>query len=232
MTERESKLKPDEPFQELTEEQKAPLEAQNAIAQFDLLKSLVRDALSPPPRFRLRVSTLSKLNAVAIEGLMPSPGALRTKDIEIRGSAHAPPAWPEVQGLMEEMCDYVNDRWDSDSALHLASYVMWRLNWIHPFPDGNGRTSRAASYLVLCVRTGYLLPGKVTIPEQITANKRRYYRALEQADAADAAGNLDLSAMEELLTEYLTNQLNQVLQVATGVKVNTPVPPGPAWNND
>ncbi|MBL8221394.1 MAG: Fic family protein, partial [Bryobacterales bacterium] len=28
--------------------------------------------------------------------------------------------------------------------------VMWRLNWIHPFFGGNGRTARSASYLVLC----------------------------------------------------------------------------------
>jgi Fic family protein len=66
--------------------------------------------------------------------------------------------------------------------LHLASYVMWRLNWIHPFTDGNGRTSRAVSYLVLCIRLRALLPGKLTIPEQIEQDKTPYYRALEAAE--------------------------------------------------
>jgi Fic family protein len=44
---------------------------------------------------------------------------------------------------IEFMCDYVNDRWAEASAVHLCAYVLWRLNWIHPFGDGNGRTARA-----------------------------------------------------------------------------------------
>jgi hypothetical protein len=33
------------------------------------------------------------------------------------------------------------------TAIHLAAYLMWRLNWIHPFADGNGRTARMTSYV-------------------------------------------------------------------------------------
>ena len=84
---------------------------------------------------------------------------------------------------------------------------MWKLNWIHPFTDGNGRTSRAASYLILCLRLGYLLPGKLTIPEQIAANKTPYYKALEAADIAWEQGIIDLSAMKELLGAMLAAQL-------------------------
>lgn len=69
--------------------------------------------------------------------------------MEIKGSQHVPPdAW-QVPQLVEELCDYVNDNWDAATALHLAAYVMWRLNWVHPLADGNGRTARAISYLVL-----------------------------------------------------------------------------------
>lgn len=169
---RESKLKPSEPFQELSETERAPIEARNAIEQFDLLKQLIEQGLDPSRAFRLRVSALNRLNEKAVKGLVRSPGALRTEDISIIGSKHTPPAWQDLQQLMEEMCDYVNDNWSTASALHLSAYVMWRLNWIHPYPDGNGRTSRAASYLVLSVRTGYVLPGEVTIPEQIAASKQ------------------------------------------------------------
>jgi Fic family protein len=52
------------------------------------------------------------------------------------------------------MCDYVNDQWSVRTALHLAAYVMWRLNWIHPFTDGNGRTSRISSYVILTIKAG------------------------------------------------------------------------------
>src|SRR6185312_903697 len=116
-------------------------------------------------------------------------------------------------------CDYVNSNWHDTTAIHLASYVLWKLNWIHPFTDGNGRTSRAASYLVLCLRTGYLLPGRETIPDQIANDKTLYYRALESADANLANGSIDLSQMESLLRELLARQLVGVINDATGQSV-------------
>jgi Fic family protein len=87
---------------------------------------------------------------------------------------------------------------------------MWRVNWIHPFRDGNGRTSRAASYLVLTVRLGQILPGEPTIADQIVENKIPYYDALDDADAAWRQQRLDLSAMEHLIEKLLEKQLSDL----------------------
>ena len=109
------------------------------------------------------------------------------------------------------MCEYVNDN-QGKSALHWSAYVMWRLNWIHPFAGGNGRTSRAVSYLVLCARLGYKLVGTDTIPEQIVANRQPYYAALDAADAVWAEQRtVDVSKMEALLGNMLARQLSSVL---------------------
>ena len=115
---------------------------------------------------------------------------------------------------MEELCEYVNDKWTEKSPIHLSAYVMWRLNWIHPFTDGNGRTSRAVSYLVLCIRLQALLPGKVTIPEQIEQDRIPYYHALEGADEAWTSGRIDLTAMKGLLNAMLAKQLYAIHQDA------------------
>ena len=93
---------------------------------------------------------------------------------------------------------------------------MWRVNWIHPFSDGNGRTARALSYAVLCIRLCYRLPGTRTVPAQIAENKFPYYDALEAADEAWAQGHVDVGALERLLSEKLAAQLVQVHQEATG----------------
>ena len=90
-----------------------------------------------------------------------------------------------------------------------------RLNWIHPFAGGNGRTSRAVSYLVLCARLGYRVPGTDTIPEQIVANRQPYYEALDAADAAWARNIIDMGAMERLLEHALAVQLSSVLEAAS-----------------
>jgi Fic family protein len=124
----------------------------------------------------------------------------------------------DVAALVEEMCDYVNDAWSASTPLHLASYLMWRINWIHPFAGGNGRTSRAVSYLVLCARLGYRLPGTLTIPDQIVEQRQPYYAALDAADLAWAQGNLNVSIMEALLSTLLARQLVGVLTAAVGHK--------------
>jgi Fic family protein len=121
-----------------------------------------------------------------------------------------------VAAFVEEMCDYVNEKWSQQTAIHLASYAMWRLNWIHPFDDGNGRTSRMLSYVILCVRSGQHLPGKNTIPEQISKDKTPYYMALDAADDACRDDRVDVSVLEELLSGMLANQLVEVYQDATG----------------
>jgi Fic family protein len=152
-----------------------------------------------------------------VEGIEATAGAFRTGGMEIFGSKHQPPKGAEVPELIEELCDYVTDNWNTMSAAHLAAYVMWRLNWIHPFDDGNGRTARAAAYLVLCIKTGTVLPGAKTIPERIVAAKNPYYWALENADKAyQRDGSVDVSALEEIVVSTLAAQLADVVMQAKG----------------
>jgi Fic family protein len=119
-----------------------------------------------------------------------------------------------VPELIEEMCDYVNAHREDCSAIHLAAYVMWRLNWIHPFTDGNGRTSRVVSYVVLCIMLKSVLRGERTIPDQIVDNRGPYFKALESADAAWKEGNVDVREMEELLEGMLAVQLHRMMDQA------------------
>ncbi|WP_213807540.1 Fic family protein [Granulicella sp. dw_53] len=193
-------------------ELKALQEVQNGLKQFEVVVEIIETYLDPERPFRFRPSHLQTLHRVALLGLSGYAGIWRPAGIEIKGSGHAPPASFQIPELIEELCDYVNDKWLEKSPLHLASYVMWKLNWIHPFTDGNGRTSRAASYLILCLKLGYLLPGKLTIPEQIASDKRPYYDALEAADIAWSEGKIDLTAMKNLLGSMLAAQLVAVHQ--------------------
>jgi Fic family protein len=134
-------------------------------------------------------------------------GNFRPAGVEIKGSKHEPPGAHLVPELIEEMSDYVNEHWINATPIHLGAYIMWRLNWIHPFADGNGRTSRILSYVVLSIRAGAVLPGTPTIPDQIVDNRNPYFDALDAADSAWRNGVVDLSKMEELLGSLLAQQL-------------------------
>jgi Fic family protein len=194
--------------------EKAKAEARNGLRQVDAVIEMVEYFSHPDRKFKLRPSQLLHLHRFALEGISSFAGVWRPAGIEIHGSGHKPMGAHMVPGAIEEMCDYVNENWMNSSPIHLAAYAMWRLNWIHPFTDGNGRSARAFSYLLLCLRLGYLVPGRKTIPEQIAADKTPYYKALEAADKEWEAKKLDLSALEKLLSDLLANQLASVHEQA------------------
>src|SRR5512146_573936 len=158
-------------------DERAAAEARNGLRQFDAVLEMAEAFLRPEYPFRLLLSHLLHLHRIALRGITAWAGNFRPADIEIGGSKHRPVGAHQVAELVEDMCDYVNQNWNAASPIHLAAYVLWRLNWIHPFTDGNGRTARALSYLVLCVKLGYILPGPNTIPEQISQDKTPYYKA-------------------------------------------------------
>src|SRR5262249_41658966 len=129
--------------------------------------------------------------------------------IWIKNSPHRPPDWEQVPELMDAFLRYLNEKWTSASATHLAAYALWRINWIHPFVEGNGRTARAICYFILCVKHGLWLPGAPTIPKQIRANLSPYYAALRECDKGnDERGRIDLSTLEAYIDELLTKQLS------------------------
>ncbi|HSM79591.1 MAG TPA: Fic family protein [Bryobacteraceae bacterium] len=194
----------------------AAREALNGLQQFDGVMEMVEYYKHPDRPFRLRLSHILHIHRLALEGISSYAGNFRPSAIEIGGSKHQPVGAHQVPEEVEALCDYVNEQWGKATAVHLAAYVLWKLNWIHPFTDGNGRTSRALSYLVLCVRLGYALPGTKTIPDQISEEKHPYYAALKAADRAWKDGQVNLSEMEKLLSAMLAKQLLGVLSAATG----------------
>jgi Fic family protein len=179
----------------------------------DAIRVFIKKSIGQP--FRLRISDLLKLNRVAIEGLNPLAGVFRPDEMKISLSRHNPPPPELVPELTEAMCDYVNEN-PGKSPLHLSAYLLRRINWIHPIDDGNGRTARAVSYGVLCIKLGYELPGVRTIPEQISENKQPYYKALEAADEAYKSSRIDVAAVEEILEEKLLIQLVKLHEMAVG----------------
>jgi Fic family protein len=189
--------------------ERAHRETRNGLVQAEEVLKWVEMFTGGERPFRLRPSLILGLHRTAMEGVTPLAGTWRNGPIAISGSAHTPPPAFLVPELVEDLCEWVNGNWATQTAVGIAAYVLWRMNWIHPFVDGNGRTARAVSYLVLCAHLGYRLPGAKTIPEHIAANKKPYYSALEQAD------NTNLQPLIEYVTDLLARQLLDVFESAT-----------------
>lgn len=191
-------------------------EAENGIRQFDLAVEMIRSFVKDKERpFRLRANLILQLHQAALDGVHPLAGTWRNTKVSIGKSKHVPPEAAFVSDEIQDMCEYVNSNW-ARNADHLGAYVLWKLNWIHPFADGNGRTARTVSYVVMSAKLDSLLPGAPTIPEQISANKAPYYAALEKADEHYKEGKIDVSELEDMLNAMLAKQLLSAAKQASG----------------
>jgi fido (protein-threonine AMPylation protein) len=101
----------------------------------------------------------------------------------------------------------VNREWEGTDPVVLATYVLWRVNNIHPFINGNGRTARASCYFVLCLKAGGWLPGQTILPELIRQNRQEYVDALQIAHDTFAAGALNIGPLHAFVSRLLAQQL-------------------------
>jgi Fic family protein len=184
------------------------MQERNLIRQYDLLISFIQIGNLQGPN-ALDKYALWALNHVAVAGIAEHGGRFRRQPVYV--GRHIPPPYWDVEGLMDEFISWINVKWYRTTPTILAAYGLWRLNFIHPFVEGNGRTARAVCYYLLCVKFDTLLPGKKILPERIRESRDRYYDALRDADNAWGAGHLDLTSLEAYLAELLRDQLSEAV---------------------
>ncbi len=187
------------------------LEVANGGRHYNFLQSVVETAVAVGKPF-LSQTVIKAINYHAIACLHSYAGEYRPCAVTV--GDYDPPDHYRVNALMDDFVNEVNRYWGDWDEVSLAAYVLWRLNWIHPFINGNGRTARAACYFVLCVRLGGWLPGTIILPELLRRpeNRERYVQALRHADAGAWNGDMHdfLSPTTQLLIELLREQESSI----------------------
>ncbi len=181
------------------------LEVSNSDRHYEFLQSVVAASLSTERPF-LSQTILKAINFHAIACLHTNAGQFRPCQVTVGN--YVPPAHYRVPDLMDDFVNVVNRQWDTADPVVLAAFVLWKLNHIHPFINGNGRTARAACYFVLCVQSGGWLEGDKILPELLRSNRDEYVEALQKVDDSFDAGKLDLTPLHEVIAKYLTEQVN------------------------
>ena len=102
-------------------------------------------------------------------------GIYRNANVIITGASHKPPDALEVPFKMEELITWLRKNQTKVHIVELAALLHHRFVHIHPFFDGNGRTSRLLMN-VLLMQKGFPL----TII--LKHDRKKYYRVLAQAD--------------------------------------------------
>jgi Fic family protein len=90
---------------------------------------------------------------------------------------YMPPEFKEVPTLMRELVEYINYNLNKIPIPILASIAHYQFVTIHPYYDGNGRTARLLTNLVL-YQGGYDLKGIYSLEEYYAKNLQEYYKAI------------------------------------------------------
>ena len=144
-----------------------------------------------------------------VRGGQGGPGAYRTVQNYVVNSRtreviYTPPPPEDVPPLMQELVGWLAD----DKGIHpvlVAGIAQFQLVHIHPFVDGNGRTSRLLSTLWL-YRSGYDFKRLFTLSEYYDRDRGAFYRAIQSVREQ----GMDLTGWLEFFIAGLTTQLAEV----------------------
>lgn len=114
------------------------IQEQNLIRQYDLMTNCIEIGLRHGPT-AFDKYMLWAFNHVAVANMSAFGGRFREEPIYVGG--HKPPHFREVREWMDRFISTVHENWYIWTPTELAAYGLWRLNWIHPFIEGNGRTA-------------------------------------------------------------------------------------------
>lgn len=120
---------------------------------------------------------LLQLHALILKGIDAKyAGIYRDVQVMISGSKHLPPQPYLIKKQMEDLFYWYQLKKNDLHAVVLAAELSERLVTIHPFLDGNGRTSRLIMNLIL-LKKGYVIANIKGDAE----NRMKYYQSLENA---------------------------------------------------
>lgn len=148
------------------------LEAINHAEAVDFIKDIAKNEIEISQR------TIKEIHALILHGIdRENSGRYRNVPVMISGSTHFPPQPFMIEKLMEDfMFEFERKEKEGEHPVTIAAYLHDELVCIHPFIDGNGRTSRLLMNLYL-LQNGYTL---VTLKSDNDI-KLRYYKALEKS---------------------------------------------------
>ena len=157
---------------------------------------------------------IKALNYHAISCLHSNAGKYRMFEVQVGSGCgvYNPPPWFNVPDLMNAFVNDLNYRLgEKADPFLLSAYSLWRLNHIHPFINGNGRTARALCYYVLCSGLGGLLTGSKVLPELINSNRTKYVRHLKRLDKALSDSqkfSQEMAKLRDFIANLISQQLN------------------------
>jgi Fic family protein len=155
------------------------------------------------------IREIHKLLVEGVRGEVAAPGEYRRVQNFVVNSmtgetVYTPPLACDVPILMAELVEWLGRATDIHPVV-VSGIAQFQLVHVHPFLDGNGRTSRLLSTLCL-YRAGYDFKRLFTISEYYDRDRAAFYGAIQSVRER----SMDLTGWLEYFVEGLATQLVEV----------------------
>lgn len=174
------------------------LEAINHSEAVELIADLVQNKTD------LTEYILKQLHGLILRGInKTNAGKYRSVNVMISGSTHKPPEPFMLNKLMEDYFMFYELNKKTMHPVLLSAEMHERLVTIHPFIDGNGRTSRLIMNLIL-MQHGF----PITNISGDKKNRLSYYNSLETAQVEN-----NKIKFYDFISDAVFNSLNEFLKI-------------------
>lgn len=131
-------------------------------------------------------------------------GVYRNSNVIIGGANHTPPDALNVPRKMQELINWIKENRKNFHIIELSALIHHKLVHIHPFFDGNGRTSRIMMNLLL-------MQSDFPLVIILKNDRKKYYRVLDQADQGS------YKPLTGFIAQAVERSLNLYLKILTPV---------------
>lgn len=191
-------------------------QSEQEVLNYNQVLSVLSEDLNQP----LTLDLLLDIHQGVTVGLLPEhqSGRLRQEavivyDPRTREVAYLSPDYEDVPGLVNELLAFVEDNRQTLDPLLLAGIFHKQLVVIHPFIDGNGRTTRLATKLLLAglgVNTFNLL----SFENYYNQNVTRYFEKVGlYGNFYDLVEDLDFTPWLEYFADGILDELLRVQKI-------------------
>lgn len=173
-------------------------EVKNAIAVYD-----IAEKLNP-----YSVDDLLQAHGMMMTALLEHPGEFRRSGVGVvkkNEVIHLAPPARLVPQLVKELFAWL--KMSTDHPLIRSCVFHYEFEFIHPFPDGNGRIGRLWQSLILAKWSPVFL--LLPVETLVYNNQDRYYQAINKSTEANDSGIFIVFMLREILNAlrgYMTGQ--------------------------
>ncbi len=176
--------------------------------------------LSQKDDLRISLDLILKVHQKVTVGLLPDfeSGVFRKKPVVVNDPrlgevVFLPPDYNIVNELMLNLVEFISKNRNTIDSLILAGIFHKQMVIIHPFMDGNGRTTRLVTK-VLLAKMGLDTFNLFSFENYYNKNVTKYFQTVgEYGDYNELSSSIDFSNWLEYFTEGIIDELLRVKKI-------------------